>query len=203
LQNSKFAYGAVAVGGTFDLLHAGHVRLLSKAFELGEIVFIGVSGDSLASRLRKTHRVRSFSARKRDLRRFLKSKGWLQRARIVELKNPYGPATRRKGIEALVVSEETRGSGRKVNSLRRLRGLPPLRLYVVRLVNAEDGLPISVTRILRGEIDTHGRSVASTSGKEETASMRRQIAPTAVDDSARSRTNRPRPSAQALAENHR
>jgi pantetheine-phosphate adenylyltransferase len=141
------------------LLHEGHAHLLSRAFELGEIVYIGISGDSLASKLGKTHPVRHFAARKRDLLMFLRSRGWSRRARIMELRDPFGPATRRKRLEALVVSEETRGSGRKVNSLRRLRGLPPVRLYVVRLIKAEDGLPISVTRILQGEIDTRGKLI--------------------------------------------
>jgi pantetheine-phosphate adenylyltransferase len=159
LQQSKFEHKAVAVGGTFDLLHAGHARLLSRAFSLGEIVFIGVSGDNLASRLGKTHKVRSFAARKRDLVKFLRSRGWLSRARIVELKDPFGPAARRKRLEALVVSEETRGSGRRVNSLRQLRGFPQLRIYVIKLVKADDGLPVSVTRILRGEIDSQGKSI--------------------------------------------
>ena len=77
----------------------------------------------------------------------------------MELKEPFGPATRRKHLDALVVSEATRSNGRKVNALRRLRKLPPLRLYVVRLVKAEDGLPLSSTRIRRGEIDTHGRLI--------------------------------------------
>jgi pantetheine-phosphate adenylyltransferase len=141
------------------LLHIGHVRLLSKAFELGEIVFIGVSGDQLVSTLRKTHLVRPFAARERDLRQFLKSRGWLGRARIVELRDPFGPATRRKRLGALIVSEETRGSGRRVNAIRRLRGLAPLRLYVVKLVNAEDGRPISASRVRAGEIDKHGELI--------------------------------------------
>jgi pantetheine-phosphate adenylyltransferase len=95
--------------------------------------------------------------------KFLRSQGWLKRARIVELKDHYGPATRRKRLEALVVSQETRGSGGKVNSLRRLRGLSPIRIYSVRLVKADDGLPISVTRILRGEIDSQGKSIVKQS----------------------------------------
>ncbi len=159
MRNPRFAHKAVAVGGTFDLLHIGHVRLLAEAFELGETVFIGISGKQLVARLHKTHRVRSFAARERDLRRFLKSRGWLRRARIVELQDPFGPATRRKRIEALIVSEETRSSGRKVNAIRRRRGLPPLRLYVVKLVRAEDGRPISASRVRAGEIDSNGKLI--------------------------------------------
>jgi len=41
--------------------------------------------------------------------------------------------------------------------MRRAKGFPPLELVVVELVKAEDGRPISSTRIREGEIDTDGR----------------------------------------------
>jgi len=157
LNDSKFAHRTIAVGGTFDILHVGHERLLGRAFELGETVFIGVTGDKLVSRLHKHHNVRAFSARKRDLRKFLRSRSWLRRANIIELKDPFGPAVRKQGLEALVVSEETRSNGMRTNVLRRHRGLPLLRLYIVRLVKAKDRKPVSVTRIRLGEIDSRGR----------------------------------------------
>jgi cytidyltransferase-like protein len=33
--------------GTYDLLHVGHVRLLSRAMELGDRLVVGVSSDHL------------------------------------------------------------------------------------------------------------------------------------------------------------
>src|SRR5260370_8442471 len=95
LSQEKFRYGAVAVGGTFDILHIGHEKLLAKAFELGELVFVGVTGDRLISKLNKDHPVRKFALRRRDLRRLLKARGWLRRATITDLKNPFAPATLR------------------------------------------------------------------------------------------------------------
>jgi cytidyltransferase-like protein len=150
-------YRAVAVGGTFDILHIGHEKLLAKAFELGELVFVGVTGDRLVSKMNKDHPVRKFVLRRRDLRRLLKARGWLRRARITELKDPFGPASRRKRLDALVVSEETRSNGQRVNVLRRNRGLKPLRLYVVLMVRSKDGLPLSDTRIRRGEVNPQGK----------------------------------------------
>src|SRR5207244_10391367 len=121
--------------------------------ELGELVFVGVTGDHLVPRLNKDHLVRKFAVRRRDLRRLLKARGWLPRARITELKDPFGPATRRKRLDALVVSEETRANGLRVNQERRSRGLEPLRLYVVGMVRADDGKLLSDTRIRRGEVN--------------------------------------------------
>ena len=42
----------VCLGGTFNIVHDGHVALLKKAFEVGELVFIGLTTDNMASRSR-------------------------------------------------------------------------------------------------------------------------------------------------------
>ncbi|HEX4921518.1 MAG TPA: pantetheine-phosphate adenylyltransferase [Candidatus Bathyarchaeia archaeon] len=152
----RFRFKEAAVGGTFDVLHAGHERLLSRAFGLSRFVYVGVSGDALVPSLQKHHEVRPFSDRRRDLRRFLKAHGWHERSKIVQLKDPFGPAISERNIQALIVSRLTAKSGRKVNSIRHARKLPPLRLIVVKMVRAKDGKPISTTRIRRGEIDSRG-----------------------------------------------
>ncbi|MFY9982018.1 MAG: pantetheine-phosphate adenylyltransferase, partial [Methanoregula sp.] len=62
----------VMVGGTFDPLHDGHKRLLTRSFELagpeGQVV-IGLTTDPFASR--KTHPIHPFSERKADLEAFI------------------------------------------------------------------------------------------------------------------------------------
>jgi pantetheine-phosphate adenylyltransferase len=141
--------------------------LLAKAFELGELVFVGVTGDRLVSRLNKDHPVRKLAVRRRDLRRLLKARGWLRRARITELKDPFGPATRRKRLDALVISEETRSNGLRVNALRRNQGLNPLRLYVVRMVKTKNGLVLSDTRIRRGEASAQGQLKAKVQARTQ------------------------------------
>ena len=156
---SKFRYKTVAVGGTFDILHVGHEKLLAKAFSLGEIVLIGVSGDSLAASFHKDHPVNPFKVRVRGLKRFLRSQRWIQRARITELHDSFGPALRRKRLQALVVSGETRHSAVELNRLRKKMGLPPLRIHVVALMRAWDGGSISASRIRLGEIDREGNLI--------------------------------------------
>ena len=39
----------VATGGTFDIIHKGHLALLEKAFEVSESVIIGVTSDKFAA----------------------------------------------------------------------------------------------------------------------------------------------------------
>jgi len=157
VPQSARKYKLVALGGTFDVLHAGHRHLLSEAFKLGDMVLIGVTSDRLVETLHKKHQLRPFSMRVRDLDRFLKTRHWSARARVTSLHEPYGPAAKRKKLRALIVSKGTLASGRRLNQLRRQNGLQPLDLIVVDLLNAADGKPISTTRIRNGEIDFQGR----------------------------------------------
>src|SRR2546422_6561970 len=105
LSRSDRKYQLVALGGTFDLLHAGHRHLLSEAFKLGDTVLIGVTSDQLVATLHKKHQVRPFSSRVRDLDRFLRTRRWSSRARVTALREPYGPAARRKKLQALIVRD--------------------------------------------------------------------------------------------------
>ncbi len=43
-------FDLVAMGGTFDLIHAGHVALLTKSFSISSKVIIGLSSDQLAEK---------------------------------------------------------------------------------------------------------------------------------------------------------
>jgi pantetheine-phosphate adenylyltransferase len=157
LSRSARPYKLVALGGTFDVLHAGHRHLLSEAFKLGDVVLIGVTSDRLVVALHKKHQVRSFSSRVRELNRFLKTRRWASRARITALQEACGPAASRKKLQALIVSKSTLARGRRLNRLRRQNGLKSLDLFVVDLLKAADGKPISTTRIKSGEIDLQGR----------------------------------------------
>jgi len=147
----------VAVGGTFDIIHKGHRRLLEKAFELGEHVIIGLTTDAFVERMGKPHKVRPYSERRRTLEEFLKEMGTLWRAKIEPIDDPYGPAIVDPDIEAIVVSDETYPRAAEINRIRRSRGLTPLEVVKIAMVMAENGKPISATRVRLGEIDENGR----------------------------------------------
>jgi pantetheine-phosphate adenylyltransferase len=153
----QFKYRRVAVGGTFDRLHRGHKELLRRAFDVGEEVLIGVASDLMARGKRLAEAVRPFEERLRAVEGFLREKGWLSRACLMKLERPEGVLLDDPSIEALVVSREALPRGLDINRRRVERGLPPLSLEVVEVVPAEDGKPISSSRIRAGEIDEEGR----------------------------------------------
>ena len=59
----------------------------------------------------------------------------------------------------MVVSEETRGQGHILNRMRAKRGLGPVSVVVVPMVNATNGTRISTTKIRNQTMDVHGNAV--------------------------------------------
>ena len=147
----------VAVGGTFDLVHKGHRKLLDTAFEIGEKVMIGVTSDRFVKKLHKPHKVDSYEIREKELKKLLRRRNWLGRSTIIGLEDPYGPTTKDNNIDALVVSQRTKRTAQHINRLRRRKGINPLQIILITLVQAQDSRPISTTRIRRGRIDREGR----------------------------------------------
>ncbi len=151
-------YEGVVVGGTFDRLHDGHKSILSKAFEVGERVVIGIVSDEV-EREKDVPDIQPLEERKRALRDFLSARGWLPRAKIVEIFDTVGPAADSEEFEAIVVTKETFSGAEKINSIREEKGLDKLDIIKVPLVPSDDGEPISSRRIRSGEIDSRGNIV--------------------------------------------
>jgi pantetheine-phosphate adenylyltransferase len=143
-------YHKVAVGGTFDQFHRGHRILLEKAFQIGEKVIIGVTSDEFGG---EKGEIEPCNVRMSNLNTLLEGKSNYLLARLEE---HYGPTVEDESIDALVVSQETEPTAQEINHIRRLKGLKPLEIITIDMVLADDGNPISSTRIRRGEIDKKG-----------------------------------------------
>lgn len=141
----------VAVGGTFEPLHDGHKALLKRAYELGN-VFIGLTSDDLAKhRYKETY---PYEERKKCMKQYIQGELNSQ-ANIQKLNEPYGP-TISEHFDYIVVSPETYPVAMKINLIRKDKGLRPIEIIKIDFVLAQDGKPISSTRIKNGEIDEHG-----------------------------------------------
>jgi pantetheine-phosphate adenylyltransferase len=146
----------VAVGGTFQYLHDGHAKLIEKAFEIAQdgTVHIGLTSDEM---LHKSHDIENFESRRAQLLRYLKEKGYPEDIyEVVSLNDPCGPSVE-EDFDYIIVSPETYPVALKINDIREKRGKKPLEIVYVEYVMAEDGIPISSTRITEGEIDRHGK----------------------------------------------
>jgi pantetheine-phosphate adenylyltransferase len=152
----------VALGGTFEIIHKGHRTLLAKAIALalGDEVLIGLTSDHMAN-MTRSRLVLPYKDRELVLRAFLERSYPGLDYQIAMLNDEFGPAAHLEDLEVLVVSENTYPTGVRLNEHRESKGLQPLQLVKIGQVLADDGKPISSTRVLAGECDADGRILSS------------------------------------------
>jgi pantetheine-phosphate adenylyltransferase len=151
-----------AVGGTFDELHRGHKTLIGKAFEVADKVIIGLSSDAFVIKMGKPHLTDSYLERKEELENYLDKSGLNARYEIVPLDDALGRTIAvADGLEALVVSKETKHTAIAINVKRKKAAMSPLKIFTVDMVPADNKSPISTTRIRSGEIDRNGHFLKS------------------------------------------
>ena len=150
---SKFSL--VATGGTFDIIHRGHLTLLSNAFALSDKVVIGLTSDELAEKKGKLS-INKYEKRLENLTQVISKEFPNSSFQISKLNNDFGPAVLEKGVEALVVSDEKSNQGTVLNQLRAEKKLSPVKIITVPMFLAKDGKRISTTRIKNSEIDAEG-----------------------------------------------
>ncbi len=158
-QEPKNSSGrVVGLGGTFNSIHKGHEVLLRKAFQMGDLVLIGLTTDLFATSTREDSvEIAPFEERLLALHHVLAGPEFRgAKYKIFPLEEPYGPAATMREFHVLVVSPETLALGRKINLLRKEKGLEPFEIVQIPYVLAMDKKPISATRVLRKEIDRNG-----------------------------------------------
>jgi pantetheine-phosphate adenylyltransferase len=145
----------ICVGGTFNYLHKGHKLILRKAFESAGTdgkVFIGLStGDLVKSK----KNIKTFETRKKKLGKYLIESGYKNNPTIVPIKNKFG-LTLDQDFDAIIISPETEKIAIQINKERISRNKKQMKIIKVPFVLAEDGKPISSTRINNKEIDENG-----------------------------------------------
>ncbi|MBU4265731.1 MAG: pantetheine-phosphate adenylyltransferase [Candidatus Altiarchaeota archaeon] len=144
----------VVIGGTFDVIHEGHKKILEAGFQISDAVIIGLTSDEFANRFRAVE-TSAYEERKKKLEELLR--GFGKSYEIIKIDDSYGIATIDPAIDCIVVSEETLLRAQEINAVRFKKSMGKLSIMVIPLVLAKDGKPISGERISGKEIDSEGK----------------------------------------------
>ncbi|KAG5645588.1 hypothetical protein DXG03_005726 [Asterophora parasitica] len=145
----------VALGGTFDHLHAGHKILLSMgAWIAAEKIIVGVTGaylssttalytdgdilladDVLLQKKSNKHLLQALPERITSVRAFLELFRPGIEYDIVPIQDVYGPTGWDPNVQSLVVSWESVGGADAVATHRRAKGLPPLQTFIIDVIS--------------------------------------------------------------------
>ncbi|MEF8848171.1 MAG: pantetheine-phosphate adenylyltransferase [Candidatus Thermoplasmatota archaeon] len=146
----------VCLGGTFDFIHKGHQLLLDKAFSLAGkngLVFIGVCSDEM---IKNKNKNKSLKSRIKSVKKYISNKDFQSKTKIDKIEDKYGPAIE-GDFDAIVVSPETHKVADEINQKRQKIGKKNLKISTIPYAMAEDGKPISSTRIRKKEINENGK----------------------------------------------
>ncbi|KAF8914884.1 hypothetical protein CPB85DRAFT_465632 [Mucidula mucida] len=137
----RISYPVVALGGTFDHLHAGHKILLSMALWItSQRIIIGVTDDVLLEKKAYKDELQDIMTRTSQVRKFLSLFRPGLQYDVVPINDVYGPTGWDPNIQALVVSHETLSGARSIATHRESHGLPPLKTFIIDVISASSKL---------------------------------------------------------------
>jgi cytidyltransferase-like protein len=152
----KFKYNKIVIGGTFDLLHNGHIHFIVQAFEKGALVDIGLTSDNFNTTRGKTS-IENQATRKKNLENFLEQSGFSNRYKIIVINDIYGTSVTDPSLEAILATDDTLQNVKQVNEKRLENGLVVLDVIKISYVRDETNSILSSTRIKSGEVATDGK----------------------------------------------
>ncbi|MDO8269061.1 MAG: pantetheine-phosphate adenylyltransferase [Candidatus Levybacteria bacterium] len=171
----KYKYKHAILGGTFDHMHIGHKQFLDYAFENSEKVTVGIATSTLFNTKILYSYIQSYDIRKNALEAYLRIKGYLDRARLIRLKDIYGNSLNDRAIDAIFVSESGVKNAELINKKRRENKFLPVEIVIVPLCNDSQGNAISATGIRIGVSDRNGDLFQNYFDKDFTLILPREL----------------------------
>ena len=135
LMRTFTMYEYIALGGTFDHLHAGHKVLLTvSTLFSNDRLKIGVTSDKMASKKQYTEYLESLEDRQDAVLRFVQKIRPNLRYVIDTINDSWGGTHLTPHLKALVVTSETLSAGKMINDLRLENGLLPVQIICSDLI---------------------------------------------------------------------
>lgn len=165
-------YRNVALGGTFDHLHAGHKILLSMAcLTATERIIVGVTDDSMLTKKKHAELLEPLDKRLKRVDDFLELFGRVLnpyaavRREVVKLADVAGPAGTEEDLQALILTDETASGGDYIDKVRIERGFNKLARLTIGVLGSS------------GEMEVKGKDAAElAAAKVGSSSIREWLA---------------------------
>ncbi|KAF1769579.1 hypothetical protein GCK72_001396 [Caenorhabditis remanei] len=139
IEKIEKKYKKVVLGGTFDRLHNGHKVLLNKAAELAsDDIVIGVTDKEMILKKSLFEMIEPVEFRIKKVVEFVEDISDGAKCLAEPITDPFGPSTRIKDLEAIVVSRETIKGADAVNKKRNEQGMTQLDIIIVKLIEGSD-----------------------------------------------------------------
>ncbi len=156
---SKKSYPLVALGGTFDRFHLGHIQFLNFAWNLGEKLCLGITCQNLTQNKQFAQTIQSYQIREKAVKKYCQTEQI--EADFYQLTDSYGPTIDPNlKLGALVVTDDTINGAEAINKKRQELNLEPVPIHLCPLLRDKTQQIISSERIRAGQIDQTGLSFA-------------------------------------------
>lgn len=148
-------YNTLIAAGTFDNFHKGHEAYITHAFSIANRVFLTVTSDAYTTIHKPS--AAPFTKRVEEIKKFLHEKDKDTKVIIVPIDDVFGITLNPElDINAILVTEKTYEGAIVVNKKRKEKGLSPLQIVTMPVVDAQNKMPISSSQIRLGTIDRSG-----------------------------------------------
>lgn len=134
-EKSVKQYEYVALGGTFDRLHNGHKIFLSEAaLRTTKELTVAVTDVNMIQSKKLWELIEPVEKRMEAVRNFLTEINPEIEYNVIPLTDFYGPTKDDPKLQMLVVSDETKRGGDKINDKRKENNMPPMDIYSIDVV---------------------------------------------------------------------